>query len=210
MESPHVPVSTKKALVFDIGGVLIDWNPRYLYERLFGTDKEEMEYFLSHICSQEWNEQMDRGMPFEKAIAERSKQFPAYEPFIRAYFAQWDEMVGGPIEATVNILSRLHASDHYLCALTNWSAETFPIMKRRFPFVSWFEELIISGEEKVIKPEPAIFRVLLQRIKRRPQQCVFIDDRELNVAVASRIGFQAVLYKTPEKLENDLHRLGLL
>ncbi|MEZ4700499.1 MAG: HAD family phosphatase [Rhodothermales bacterium] len=200
----------KRAIVFDIGGVLIDWDPRHLYRRLFGSDEEEMEYFLKHICSQEWNEQMDRGMPFEQAIGERIRQFPAYDPFIRAYFAQWDEMVGGAIEETVRILSRLYASDYYLCALTNWSAETFPIMKRRFSFLSWFEELVVSGEEKVAKPDPAIFHTLLRRIKRRPQQCLFIDDKQANIEVAERMGFRTLLYESPEQLEGGLHLLGLI
>lgn len=200
----------KRAIVFDVGGVLIDWNPRYLYRRLFGSELDEMEYFLAHICSADWNEQMDRGIPFERAIIERIKQYPAYDPFIRAYYAQWDEMVGGPIDETVRILSRLHAGDNYLCALTNWSAETFPIMKRRFSFLSWFEELVVSGEEKVAKPDPAIFHILLRRIKRKPQQCLFVDDKVANIEVADQLGFRTLLYESPEQLEGGLHLLGVL
>ncbi len=209
MESQFSP-REKRTIIFDIGGVLIDWNPRHLYRRLFGSDIDEMEFFLEHICSQQWNEQMDRGLPFAQGIKELVGQYPAYDPFIRAYFAQWDEMVGGPIEATVGILSRLHASDYTLCALTNWSAETFPIMKRRFAFISWFEELVISGEEKVAKPDPAIFHILLRRIKRPPQACLFIDDKQENIDVAGQMGFRTLLYESPEQLEGGLQLLGYL
>lgn len=196
------------AVVFDLGGVLLDWDPRYLYRKLF-DDEEEMEYFLSEVCSPEWNVQQDAGRPFDEAVAERAARFPHYQALIEAYFSRWHEMLHGPIQGTVDILSELRNGGYFLCALSNWSAETFPIAYRRYDFLQWFEHIVLSGEEETVKPRPRIYRRLLARIGRPAGECIFIDDVDRNVQAAQALGFNAVRFRNPEALRAELHAMGL-
>ncbi|HEX8144454.1 MAG TPA: HAD family phosphatase [Pyrinomonadaceae bacterium] len=198
------------AIVFDFGGVLLDWNPHYLYLKLFDDNHEEVERFLKEIGFAEWNLLQDRGRPFAVAVAELAERFPHHAELIRAYDERWEESVSGCIQPTVDILYALKQSGYALYGLSNWSAETFERIRHKHPFLDWFEEIVISGEVELIKPDPRIYAVLLDRIGRRAEECLFIDDAEANINVAARLGFKTILFESPRQLANELHRLGLL
>jgi len=195
--------------VFDLGGVLIDWNPRHLYRKLF-EDEAKMERFLSEVCSPVWNVTLDAGMSFDEGIAELLRRHPDEAHLIRAWKERWEEMLGGAIEGAVALLDELHAAGMPLYALTNWSAETFPIGRRHFPFLERFRDIVVSGQEKIVKPDPRIFELLVRRTGVAPERTVFIDDAERNVAAAARLGFRAVRFTDPESLRASLTALGAL
>jgi 2-haloacid dehalogenase len=198
-----------RSVVFDLGGVLIDWDPRYLYRGVF-SDEEEMERFLSEVCSPRWNRQLDLGRPLEEAVAELCARYPRYAREIEAYHSRWGEMLGGPITGSVELLKRLHERGVPLYALTNWSSETFAIARERYGFLGWFEEIVVSGEEKVAKPDPEIYRRLIGRCHLKPRSTLFVDDVEENVEAARSLGFYGVVFRGPEALAGELARLGLL
>lgn len=198
------------AVVFDLGGVLIDWNPRHLYRRLFNGDAAAMEYFLAHVCTSEWNYQQDLGRTWADAVAERSARFPEHAAMIRLYAERWDEMVAGAIEPTVEILKGLKAAGWPLYSITNFSAETFPRMVERFSFLQLLDGIVVSGVERVGKPERAIYRILFERYRLEPSQCLFIDDAALNVAGSEAAGMPAIHYRTPQQLAADLAARGIL
>jgi 2-haloacid dehalogenase len=199
----------RQVIVYDLGGVLIDWDPRHLYRKLL-EDKARMEWFLAEVCHGDWNEEQDRGRTFAAGIAEAAARHPDHTPLIEAYFARWDEMVAGEIEGAVAILAELKDAGYELHALTNWSRETFPIARERFPFLGWFESILVSGEEGLIKPDPAIFLLLLERIGRAPAECVYIDDNPKNVAGAAALGLDAIAFHDAAQLRAALVRRGLL
>ena len=195
-------------VVFDLGGVLIDWNPRYLYRQLF-DDHSAMEHFLSEVCSPEWNEQQDAGRPWREAVAELVARHPSHAELITAYHERWPEMLGGDMAESVAVLNELEALGLRLYALTNWSHETFPVARRRFPFLDCFDGIVVSGEERLIKPDPAIFHRLLTRFDITPSRAVYVDDSPRNVAVAADIGFRALRFVNAHRLRQDLIVLGL-
>jgi 2-haloacid dehalogenase len=198
-----------KAIIFDLGGVLIDWNPRYVYRHLFKTD-EEVEWFLANITTLDWNEQQDAGYPIEKATKELIKKFPQWEQYIRAYYERWTDMLADPINGTVSILKLLKENQKYkLYALTNWSAELFPYALENFEFLKWFDGIVVSGEEKMRKPQPEFYQLLLDRYNLEARTTLFIDDNLRNVTAAEQVGLQALYFSVPEELEKDLRRLNL-
>jgi 2-haloacid dehalogenase len=199
----------RPAIAYDLGGVLIDWNPRYLYRKLF-ADEAAMEWFLAEVCHGAWNEEQDRGRSFAAGIAEAATRHPAYRPLIEAYFARWGEMVAGEIDGAVALLAELKDAGHELHALTNWSAETFPIARERFAFLDWFQTILVSADVGLIKPDLAIFELLLARIGRPPAHCLYIDDNARNVAAAARLGFDAIAFEGVIRLRAALERRGLL
>lgn len=199
----------RPVIVYDLGGVLIDWNPRHLYRKLI-EDEAVMEWFLAEVCHTAWNEEQDRGRSFAEAIEEAAARHPEYRPLIAAYFERWDEMIPGEIEGSVAILEELKNAGHELHALTNWSAETFPHACRRFAFLEWFESILVSADVGLIKPDPAIFRLLLERIGRTAGECVYIDDNPKNVASAAALGFDAIVFEGAAPLREALGRRGLL
>lgn len=201
--------SAPRTVVFDLGGVLIDWNPRHLYRKMF-DDEAEMERFLRAICSNAWNLQMDRRMPFEEGVSTLSQKHPDMAPYIEAFCIRWEEMIEGPIDGTVEILRRLQARGVPLYALSNWSAQTWPFARDRFTFLELFKGLVISGFEGTMKPEEKIFRILLERHDIDPAAAVFVDDRVENVAVAERLGIRGVHFTGPAELSANLSRMGLL
>jgi 2-haloacid dehalogenase len=194
---------TVKAVVFDLGGVLIDWDPRYLYRKLL-ADEAAVEDFLATVCTPEWNAEQDRGRPFAEGVAELVERHPLHAAAIAAYHERWPEMLGGEIPGTVEVLAELRATGVPLYALTNWSAETFGIARERFEFLEWFDGVLVSGEERLIKPDPAIFRLLLDRFGLDPGTTFYVDDAEANVAAAAALGFDAVRFTGPERLRRDL------
>jgi 2-haloacid dehalogenase len=196
-------------VVFDIGGVLIDWDPRHLYRKIF-VSEEEVDDFLSTVATPEWHSEQDRGRPMEEATALLLSQHPEYGPEIEAFYGRWDEMFGGPIENSVAVLREVRERGHPLYALTNWSAEIFPRTRRRWDFLGWFDDIVVSGEVRAIKPEREIYDVLVERTGLDPVTTVFIDDREPNIHAAENLGFIAVKFENAEKLRKDLVRLGVL
>ena len=196
--------------IFDMGGVLIDWNPRHLFRKMFKGDEERMEYFLREVCPQEWNVKQDLGRPIKEGVAERVAMFPDYEAYIRAYYGRYEETISGEISGTVEIVSELHALGYSLAGLSNWSAETFALMRERFTFLSWFEDIILSGDVGLIKPDPAIYRLTMERVGCRPQECLFIDDNETNVNAALALGMGTILFESPQQLAEELRIRKLL
>ncbi len=195
------PIET---VIFDLGGVLIDWNPRYLYRKIFKTE-EEITWFLENICTPEWNERQDAGRSFEEATRELVDRFPDHEQAIRAWYERWEETIGGSIPETVDILkSIVDQKSHRMYALTNWSAETFPWAKRNFPFLHWFEGIVVSGEEKNIKPRPEFYRILLDRYRVNPTTALFIDDNLKNVQGAEALGIAGVHFQNATQLRAAL------
>lgn len=197
-------------VIFDLGGVLIDWNPRHLFRKIF-EDENEMEQFLSTVCTTEWNEQQDAGRTWKEAVSVLLPEHPSYEREIRAYAERWPEMLNGPISGTVRILKRLREKNqHRLLALTNWSAETFPIARNRYEFLQWFEGILVSGEEKIKKPDHQIFHLIVDRYAIDPGKAVFIDDSLKNVKAAEEVGIRAIHFRTPQLLQEELQELGVL
>jgi 2-haloacid dehalogenase len=196
-------------VVFDLGNVLVRWNPRLLYEQLI-PDAEELERFFGTVITHDWIRDQDAGRTFADGIALLTAQFPHYEHEIRAFWERWEEMVPGPIEETVEILAELRERQIPLYALTNWSHETFPIARPRFPFFEWFEGIVVSGEVQLVKPDARIYRHLLDAHGLRAEDCVFVDDSPANVAGAEAVGISALHFQSPERLRRDLAELKLL
>ena len=196
--------------MFDLGGVLLNWNPRHLYRKLFPGDEAAMEAFLANVCTVPWNERQDAGRTFAEAHAELVALHPDKAHLIEAFGTRFDEMIAGPIEGTVEILADLRRRGVPRYALTNWSAETFPPARARYDFLSWFDGIVVSGEERVIKPDPRIFRILLERYAIVPGEAIFIDDNPANAAAAHALGLHGIHFRSPELLRRELQTLGLL
>jgi 2-haloacid dehalogenase len=199
-----------KAVVFDFGGVLLRWDPRNLYSRFFPEEPQAMEDFLAEIGFMEWNAQQDKGRPFAEAVASLSKQFPHHAHLINAYKENWKESITGIIDGTVELLRMLKETGISLYGLSNWSAETFAMARHEFEFFNLFDEIVLSGEVKLIKPEPEIFELFLQKIGKPADQCLFIDDSEANIITARKLGFDTVHFISPEHLKNELRIRQLL
>ncbi len=199
----------KKTLVFDLGGVLINWDPRHLYRKLI-DDEDGIDIFLAEICNSEWNVKQDAGRPLAEATAERVALFPEKKSLIEAFYDRWEEMLGGEITETVEILRELKTRGEPLYALTNWSGETFPIALQRYDFLQWFEGTLVSGDEKMAKPDPAIFHLLLNRYGLQAQDCLFIDDSKINIEAAIKIGFDTHHFTSANQLRQYLTQGNLL
>lgn len=191
-------------VIFDLGGVLINWDPMRLYRKIFPSE-EEAKWFLNNICTYEWNLLHDAGQPVEVGMRQLAAKHPKWEKEIFAYYTRWEEMLGGAIEGTVDILRQcVEDPDLKVVALTNWSAETFPIARRQFEFLDWFDEIVVSGEEKTRKPQPELYEILLQRCHFSPEQAVFIDDSLPNIEQGERMGIQGIHFQNPEALATAL------
>ena len=196
-------------VVFDLGNVLVRWNPRLLYEQLI-TDADELEQFFDTVITHDWIRAQDAGRSFDDGIALLTGQFPHYEAEIRAFWERWEEMVPGAIDGSVEILAELKERETPLYALTNWSHQTFPIARPRFPFFDWFDGIVVSGEIGMLKPDARIYRHLLERFGLSAEDCVFIDDSAANVAGAQAVGITGLHFQSPDKLRRELAKLGLL
>ena len=199
---------TDKTVIFDFGGVLIDWNPRYLYRSFFKAEAE-MEWFLDNICTSEWNLRIDCGKSFADSVNELSQIFPEWVHEIEAFHSGWEKMLGGEIKDSVQILKEIQSLGYKVYGLTNWSAETFPVALNRFDFLQTLDGIVVSGAEKLVKPNPAIFHVLLRRYNLNPNNCIFIDDNIHNVNVASSLGFDAILFSGAPQLRKVLADKGI-
>ncbi len=199
---PSVPV-------FDVGGVLLDWNPRYLYRKLI-TDEAEMEAFLATVCAPDWNLAQDAGRSWADAVAERTRQFPEQAALIRAYDERWQEMVPRAFDDTVAILEELKRAGRRLYSITNFSAEKFDLEREIWPFLNWFDGIVVSGEIGQVKPHPAIYQRLLETYDLDAGDCLFIDDVQANVDGARAVGMHAHLFIGAEGLRQALMECGML
>ena len=197
-------------VIFDLGKVLIDWDPRHLYRKLFAGDDAAMERFLATVVTGAWNAEQDRGRPFAEATALLRASHPGQAALIDAYHLRWPEMMPGEIAGTVAILRELHAAGVPLHAITNWSAETYPYAVARFDWLDLFRSITVSGHERLIKPDPAIFTLMLERQHLAAERCLFIDDNAENVLVSTRLGLRAVLFTSAEALRVTLRQEGVL
>ena len=201
---------TIKAIIFDLGGVLIDWNPDYVFDTIF-TDPVQKKHFYENICTPDWNEEQDAGRPIRVATEELVQKHPEWKSQIEAYYGRWEEMLGGAIQDTVNVFRVLKETSRYqFYALTNWSAETFPIALQRFEFLHWFDGRVVSGEEKLRKPFPEFYRILLDRYHLQPGETVFIDDNLRNVKAAEAIGIHSIPFQNAGQLREALKKLRVL
>lgn len=195
-------------IIFDFGGVLVDWNPRYLYRDYF-QDEEKMEWFLENICTDEWNLEQDRGRSLKEGTQILVEKFPEFQKEIEMYYGQWETMLKDSIPGTVEILYELK-SKFPVFGLTNWSAETFPIALKRFNFFQVFNGILVSGEEKLIKPDSKIFERMMDKFQLNPENCLFIDDNLKNVEASRAFGLHTLHFKNPEELRKDLVQLKLI
>jgi len=194
-----------KNVIFDLGGVLIDWNPDKVYKSVFKNDPEKMKHFYAEICTQEWNENQDAGYPMAKATEERVALFPEYENEIRMFYGSWEDMLGDQIQGTVDILKELSEDPNYkVVALTNWSHETFPKAIAKFDFLQWFDGILVSGEEKTRKPFPEIYELTLSRFNIQAGESLFIDDNLRNIEAARDLGIHSIHFQNPEQLNKEL------
>lgn len=196
-------------VIFDLGGVLIDWNPRYLYRKIFKSE-DEIEWFLKSVCTSEWNDALDAGRPFADGIKELTQRHPEYTAPIRAWLDRWPEMISGPVSGTVDILREIKTSRRFrLYALTNWSHETFPWALKQFDFLSWFEGVVVSGIERMRKPHPEFFQVLFDRYSIDPARAVFIDDNIANIEAAKKLNLNTIAFQSPDQLRTSLKTWGI-
>ncbi|MBI5942858.1 MAG: HAD family phosphatase [Chloroflexi bacterium] len=191
------------AIIFDFGNVFVKWDPREVYKRFFPSS-EAIDSFLEEIRFTEWNAHQDAGRPFKEGVAELTKQFPHYSNLIEAYKTHWEDSITETIIGTVEIAYKLKSAGWDLYLLSNFSAETFPLMQRRYSFLSLFDDMIISGEHKIVKPGPSIFDLALNRLNREARECMFIDDSLPNIETAKKLGFNTIQFHSPEQLEDDL------
>ena len=188
----------------------MDWDPYYLYSKILGDDRGTVEQFFKAVDFFGWNREQDRGRSFAEGTAELVARFPQYGELIRAYDERYPESLRGAIQPVVEILRALKDAGYRLYVLSNWPAEKFALVRPQYPFFEWFDDLIISGEVGIAKPDKAIFHLLLERARRPADECLFIDDHDGNIRVASELGFQTILFQSPQQLESELNRLGIL
>jgi 2-haloacid dehalogenase len=197
-------------IIFDLGAVLIDWNPHYLYRTLF-SDEAEMKNFLATICTSDWNEEQDAGRSLTEGTEALISRFPEHEANIRAFYSRWEEMLGEAFWDTVEIFKELKDSSRYkIYALTNWSAETFPIALKRYDFLGWFDGIVVSGEEKMRKPTPAFYELLFSRHQVKPDEALFIDDNYRNIVAAEKLGIRSIHFTSAVQLRETLKELDIL
>lgn len=196
-------------VVFDLGGVLIDWDPRKVYRQIFDTE-EEIDWFFENICTMDWNEEQDAGRSLFEATNMKILEHPQWAEHIKAYYGRWEEMLGDAIEDTLKVLNDLRGIPNLrLIALTNWSAETFPIALDKFEFLQWFEGIVVSGTENTRKPFPDIYQIVFDRYNVDPASALFIDDNLRNVQASESLGMQAIHFKRNKSLKKKLRNLGL-
>ncbi|RPD48085.1 MULTISPECIES: HAD family hydrolase [Chitinophagaceae] len=199
-----------KAIIFDLGNVLIDWNPAYVFEKVI-EDEERRKYFFANICTSDWNEEQDAGRLIAEATTELAAKHPEWKTEIEAYYGRWTEMLGGAIEGSVELFRQMKEAGRYkFYALTNWSAELFPIALERYEFLHWFDGRVVSGEEKMRKPAPEFYKVLLDRYGLQPEETLFIDDNLRNIKAAEAMGIPSIRFESPEQLQAALQQRNVL
>jgi 2-haloacid dehalogenase len=198
-------------IIFDLGGVLVDWNPANVYKKVFKGDTEKVDWFLNNICTSDWNMQQDAGRTIEEAVNLKIAEFPQYEDWIRIYYKEWHHMFSGTITENVTLFHHLKETGNYkIYALTNWSAEKWELALELFPFFKNFDGVVVSGQEKTIKPFPKIYNILLNRYKITPENAIFIDDNKENIIAAQKLNFKGIHYKTNTNLIKVLKNYNII
>jgi 2-haloacid dehalogenase len=198
-----------ETIIFDLGGVLVDWNPEYVYLNEFNGDRKKMQWFFDNICTSSWNEEQDGGYPMADATEERINLFPKYKKLIKMFYGRWEEMLKGEIGETVEILHKLKRKKIKLIALTNWSAETFPVAVKKFKFLKLFDGIVVSGKVKMLKPFPEIYNYTLKKYGLIANKSIFIDDRISNVDGAIKCGINGIQFVSPKNLIIALKKYGI-
>lgn len=197
-------------IIFDLGGVLVDWNPEYVYRKVFNNDHEKVQWFLNTVCTSEWNIEQDAGRTIEEALHLKISEFPQYEDWIRLYYAEWHNMFSGAIDENVKLFKHLKGLGKYnIYALTNWSAETWTKALELFPFYNDFDGIVVSGQEKTRKPFPEIYNIIINRFNIIPVNTLFIDDNKENIAAAKLLKLNGIHYKSHHQLLKELHVYGV-
>jgi 2-haloacid dehalogenase len=203
-------MSNIKTIIFDLGGVLIDWNPEYVFLKEFRGNREKMDWFLNEICAWEWNMNQDAGYPLAQATKDRIAMFPEHENLIRMYYGRWEEMLGYTHEDTLEILESVIKNPKYnVFALTNWSGETFPVALQKFPWLQWFEGILVSGDEGMRKPHKEIYELMINRYDINPKEAIFIDDSLKNVEGSEAVGIKGIHFTDAPSLKKELFDLGI-
>ncbi len=202
-------ISKIDTVIFDIGNVLYHWDLRCLFAKLI-DDPEELDWFLAHVVTPEWHFQHDAGRPFADMVAERSREFPDYSDHIIAYSRRFPETIPGPVEGMLDLVRALANRGVPLFAISNFGAESWAQFRPSAPIFEMFSDIVISGEEKLIKPDRAIFELALERFGRRADQCFFIDDRADNIAASEAVGIAGHHFRDAATFEGELKVLGLL
>lgn len=203
-------MSNITAIIFDFGNVLIEWNPQHVYNRYFPNDPESMERFFKEVDFMGWNALQDKGRSFKEGVADISARFPQYAHLFQAYHDHWQDSIGAAQWGTVEIMKRLKQKGYPLYGLSNWSNETFPYARAKFDFLDLLDDMVISGYVGHVKPEPEIYHILLEKIGRPAEECLFIDDALPNIQQANTIGFTTLHFRSSEQLKTDLERMGIL
>lgn len=203
-------MTSRSIAVFDLGGVLIDWNPRYLYRKLFDGNDAAMEHFLANICTSQWNVQQDAGRTLAEGCALLKKDHPEHAKYIDAWMERYEEMLAGPIHGTVDLLAELRNRGVPIYALSNWSTETYPAAEKRFDFLQWFDGILLSGRVRLIKPDPRIFKLFFETHGVDPSEAVYIDDMQYNVDAATALGMHGIRFTDPSALRAELMKIGLI
>ena len=197
-------------IIFDLGGVLVDWNPEYVYKKIFKGDMKKVKWFLNHVCTYEWNLQQDAGRTIEEAVKIKVSEYPEYEDLIQLYYNQWHEMFSGPIQKNVNLFKKFKTAGFYnVYALTNWSAQKWPKALELFPFLNDFDGVVVSGQEKTIKPHPKIYSIIINRFNLTPEKTLFIDDNLHNIEAANAFNFNTIHFKNTTQLQNEIALFGI-
>lgn len=197
-------------IIFDLGGVLVDWKPEYLYRKIFNGNEKKVQWFLNNVCTSAWNAEQDGGRTIEEAENVKISEFPEHEELIRLYYTQWHQMFSGSIEENVEIFKSLKASGNYkIYALTNWSAEKWDKALELFPFFQFFDGVVVSGQVKTRKPFPKIYNIIIDKYTIDPEKTIFIDDNEENIIAANALKFHGIHYKSPQQLLKELNTFKL-
>lgn len=203
-------MNSRQAVIFDLGGVLVNWDPRHLYHRFFNGNVAALDKFLTDIDFHAWNLEQDRGRSFADGVAVLSAQFPHYADLIRAYDEHWEESITGPIPGTIEILYALKNAGHSVNLLSNISREKYQVLRAKYDFFNAFDHWLISADVQLLKPDPRIYALMLAKLGRVAKDCVFIDDSAVNVAGADRVGMTAIQFQSPQQLKIELQHHGLL
>ena len=210
LDGNYYKMSKINNIIFDLGGVLIDWNPHYMYKKIIPDDIER-NWFIDNICTLDWNENQDGGRTIQEAVDELLLLHPDHKENIMAYYSRWEEMLNGPIEGTVDIFKKIKENKEIKTyALTNWSAETFPRALELYEFLHWFDGRVVSGEEKTRKPFKDIYEIILNRFGLIATETIFIDDNLRNIKAAQELGINSIHFISPETLKNELIKLSIL
>ena len=200
-----------QTIIWDLGGVLIDWQPSYVFDHDYFDSAEKRDFFFQQVCTSDWNENQDAGYPIAQATAEKIAEHPEWESAIRDFYGRWEEMLGGPIQETVNVFQELRSKNQYkFYALTNWSAETFPVALERYDFLHWFDGRVVSGEEKTRKPFADFYQILLDRYQIDPTTALFIDDNLRNIRAAEALNIPSIHFQDPVQLRKELKARRML